>query len=458
MTMNISTLPSVPKGEARHAMRNENDAEGFDVKTLMKSKMLVKTSGAIASAIEEKNQPDVGEEQVSDNWQPPSTELHELLTQQQLQPAVRPHTVTLSASSDLNPPPMPLWSSAVEDAVRAHAGLQAPTEQLEPKAGRGAVEQLPVKADTKAAVHSTPAIADVVSKMQHVDQFSAVPAIGAAPKPGAVPLQSVTVISGQFAQTVTILPPVGPAAQARSKNDLAALREVAPRSDAEPATTVKLGKSPESAKASSIGDRQGPQPTAHQVSGGNVQAAGPESSQVFATPARQIVDAVDDEVSSLGARLKAQAVLAAENPASGKLPLLSRIKVDLNPASLGAVRIEIAMSAAGEVELNLITARETTAAMIEGGREEVLGGLQSRAVEVRGFTVNTGEIASNAQTGSHQEGSAARFSGHGDGQPSRHLLNGRGDGHGNETGQEKATPQGEAPQQTVRNSTSGIYI
>ena len=333
-----------------------------------------------------------------------------------------------------------------------------PTQQLEPKAGRGAVEQLPVKADTKAAVHSTPAIADVLSKMQHVDQFSAIPASGAAPKPGAIPLQSVTVISGQFAQTVTILPPVGPAALARAKNDLAALREVAPRSDAEPATPAKPGNNLETARVFSIGDRQGPQPSALQVSGGNVQAAAAEPSPVFATPERQIVDAIDDEVSSLGARLKAQAVLAAENPASGKLPLLSQIKVDLNPASLGAVRIEIAMSAAGEVELNLIAARETTAAMIEGGREEVLGSLQSRAVEVRGFSVNTAEMGINAQTGSHQEGSAARFSGHGDGQPSRHLLNGRGDGHGNETGQEKTTPQEEAPQQTVRNSGSGIYI
>ena len=36
MTMNISTLPSVPTGEARHAMRNENDAAGFDVKSLIK--------------------------------------------------------------------------------------------------------------------------------------------------------------------------------------------------------------------------------------------------------------------------------------------------------------------------------------------------------------------------------------------------------------------------------------
>ena len=87
--------------------------------------MLVKTSEAIESAVEEKNQPDAGEELVSDNQQLPSTELHELLTQQQLQPVARPHTVTLSASSELNPPSMPQWSSATEDAVRAHAGLQA---------------------------------------------------------------------------------------------------------------------------------------------------------------------------------------------------------------------------------------------------------------------------------------------------------------------------------------------
>lgn len=473
MTMNIPTLPLVPRGEARTTMRSENGAAGFDVKTLMRSKLAVEHSALLEAETEEKPQRETSEELPADGGQAPTTELHQLLTQQQPQPETISQTVNLSLSSRLSPSPIPQWSFTPENPVSVQSGLQAPTEQLPSKGGGGPlVMQVPVATDTKAAIIKAPAISDGLPGMQQVDKLSSLPApvptsirvadperiSGAAPKPGAIPLHSVTAISGQFAQSVKVLPPVGPTKQAPGKNEVAALTEVTPRLNVEPAVTTKFGNSSDKARLPSIADRPATQAMVQQTSATHVQAPGSEAAAFSASPERQIVEAIDDEVSTLGARLRAQTALPAENPASGKLPLLNQIKVELNPASLGAVRIEIAMSASGEVELNLITAKEATATMIASNREEVLGGLQSRAVEVRGFTVSTADMGSSTQTGSHPDGSAARFSGHGDGQQSRHLQNGRGDAYGSGSRQEATAEEGETLQQNMRNSGSGIYI
>ncbi len=530
MTMNIPMLPMVPKGETRHPMRNQPGAAEFDLETLLKNHAAVKVSGPPETASEEKPQPDADEEMVSDSGETSPVDLHQSMIPQPLQPLAGLQKESPLAVSNFNPSPMPVLKPAPEAAVKGQTSLLAPTEQLPYKDGRGAVEQIAVKAHAKAAVSHTPAIADALSKMQPVEQISAIQMSGNAPKARAIPVQSVTSVSGQFAQSVTILPSAAPIARAHSRNDPVSLNEVAARLDTgpskpvmfgssqepakpvmfgssqepakpvmfgsgqepakpvmfgsgqepakpvmfgnsqepakpvgfdssqEPAKPVRFGSGQEPAKGPSIGDRLTAHTLPHQSSGANVQTAGSEFSALFATPERQVIDAIEDEVSSLGARLKAQAALAAQNPDSGKLPMLSQIKINLNPGSLGAVRIEIAMSASGEVELNLLTAKETTATMIERSREEVLGGLQSRAVEVRGFTVSAVEMGSSTQTGSHQEGSAARFSGHGDGQQARHLPNGRGDGHGNATRPEETATEGETQQQAMRNTGSGIYI
>jgi hypothetical protein len=458
MTMNISTLPVLLKGEATHKMRNEDGAAEFDVKTLLKNKMAVRTSRPVETAIEEKSQPDADEDVAPDNGETSPIGLYQLLNPEQLQPAANSQTDRPPTTSKFNSSATPAWNLTSDAAVKVQTSLQAPPEQWPQRGGTGPVEQMAAKAETTAATNNSPAIADVLSKMQQVDQFAAASLSGSVARPRAIPVQSVTSISGQFAQSIKILPSSGPVAPATSKNEAALLDEVSAPLETELDTTAKFTSSLARAKVPAIGDRLNAQTLTHQLSGGNVQPAGTEFSAVFETPERQIIDAIDDEVSAVGARLKAQAALAVENPASGKLPLLSQIKVDLNPGSLGAVRIEIAMSTSGEVEVNVVTARETTALMIERGREEVLGGLQSRNVEVRGFNINSAETGSGTQAGSQQEGSAARFTGHGEGQQSRQVPNGRGEGQANGTGPEKNTTDEETLQQAVRNSGSGIYV
>ena len=458
MIMSISMLPVVSKGEARHTMRNEDGAAEFDVKTLLKNKMAVKTPRPDETVIEEKSRPDADEEIVPDNGETSPIVLHQLLNPEQLQPAANSRADSSPPFSKLYSSFTPAWNSTSDAAVRVQTRVQAPSEQLPLKGGTRPVEQMAAKAETIAATNNSPAIADALLKMQQVDQFAAASLSGSVPKPRAIPVQSVVSISGQFAQSVKILPSGGPVAPATSKNEVALPNGISAPLDTELDTTAKFGSSLDRAKVPSMGDRLNAQMLTHQLSGGNVQSVETGFSTVFKTPERQIVDAIDDEVSAVGARLKAQAALAVENPASGKLPLLSQIKVDLNPGNLGAVRIEIAMSASGEVEVNLVTAKEATAMMIERGREEVLGGLQARNVEVRGFNINTAETGNSTQAGSQQEGSAARFSGHGEGQQSRHVPNGRGDGQANGTRPESGTTDEETQRQAVRNPGSGIYI
>lgn len=458
MTMNISTLPVLPKGQAAHTKHNDAGAAEFDVKALLKTKMPLKMSGPVETAMEEKPQPSADEEASSDNAATSPIDLQHLLDPTQVQPQVSLQASSTPASSGNTSAVALAWNHTPDAAVRVQAALQAPQEQLLHTGGAKPVEQATAKAEAMVVTSNSPSIADALSKMQQVNQFAAASLSGSVPQPRAIPVQSITSISGQFAQSVRILPSSGPVAPAQGKIDVSSLREAADQMDTPPRTAVKVPNSLDRAKVPAIGDRLNAQPFTPQLSGGNVQAAGPEFSAVFETPERQVIDAIDDEVTIVGARLKAQAALAVENPASGKLPLLSQIKVDLNPGSLGAVRIEIAMSTSGEVEVNVVTAKEATAMMIERGREEVLGGLQSRNVEVRGFNVNTAETASGTQAGSQQEGSAARFSGHGEGQQSRHVPNGRGDGQANATGPEHNTTDEEMLQQAVRNSGSGIYI
>ncbi|MGI9514015.1 MAG: hypothetical protein ACR2OL_14015, partial [Anderseniella sp.] len=67
MTMNISTLPVLPKGEATHTKRIEDGAAEFDVKMLLKSKMSVNTSWSLEADIEEKSQPVADEQVAPDN-------------------------------------------------------------------------------------------------------------------------------------------------------------------------------------------------------------------------------------------------------------------------------------------------------------------------------------------------------------------------------------------------------
>lgn len=460
MTMNISTLSVVPRGEAPHAKRNEAGAAEFDVKTLLKNKVPVKMSGLVETANEEKPQPSADEGASSDNADTSPIDLQQLLGPAQVQPpanlqASRSPTSSRNPSSSAfawNPTPTP------DAAVKVQTALQPLQEQLLHTGGATRFEQVTARAEAIAVAMNSPSIADALSKMQQVNQSAAASPPGSVPQARVIPVQSVTSISGQFAQSVKILPSNGPVTPAQGKIDLSSFREAADPMDTRPDTAVKFVNSLDRAKVPAIGDRLNAQPLMPQLSGGNVQAAGTEFTAVFETPERQIIDAIDDEVTIVGARLKAQAALAVENRASGKLPLLSQIKVDLNPGRLGAVRIEIAMSTSGEVEVNVVTAKETTAMMIERGREEVLGGLQSRNVEVRGFSVNTAETGSGTQAGSQQEGSAARFSGHGEGQQSRHVPNGRGDGQANGTGPEQNTTDEETLQQAVRNSGSGIYI
>jgi len=458
MTMNISTLPVLPKGEAAHAKRNEAGAAEFDVKALLKNQVPVKMSGPVETAIEEKSHPDADEEASPDNAVTSPIDLQQLLDPTQVQPTVHLQAGS-SATSSENTSMSALARTATPDsAVRVQTALQGPQEYLLHTDGAKPVEQVTAKAEAVVITGNSPSIADALSKMQQVNQFAAASLTGSVPQPRAVPVQSVTSISGQFAQSVRILPSSGPVTPAQGKIEVSSLRETAEPMDTQPDTPVRFTNGLDRAKVPAIGDRLNAQPLTPQLSGGNVQAAGAEISAVFETPERQIIDAIDDEVTIVGARLKAQAALAVETPASGKLPLLSQIKVDLNPGNLGAVRIDIAMSASGEVEVNVVTAKETTAMMIERGREEVLGGLQSRNVEVRGFNVNTAETGSGTQAGSQQEGPAARFSGHGEGQQSRHVPNGRGGGQANETGPEHNTADEEPLHQAVRNSGSGIYI
>ncbi len=458
MTMNISTLPVLPKGEAAHTKRNDAGAAEFDVKTLLKTKMPLKMSGPGETAIEEKPKPSADEEASSDNAATSPIDLQQLLDPTQVQPPVNLQAGSTPASSGNTSASALAWNHTPDTAVRVQAALQAPQEQLLHTGGAKPVEQVTAKAEATVVTSNSPSIADALSKMQQVNQLAAASLSGSVPQPRAIPVQSVTSISGQFAQSVKILPSSGPVAPAQGKIDVSSLREAADLMDTQPDTAVKLPNSLDRAKVPAIGDRLNAQPLTPQLAGGNVQAAGSEFSAVFETPERQVIDAIDDEVTIVGARLKTQVALAVETPASGKLPLLSQIKVDLNPGSLGAVRIEIAMSTSGEVEVNVVTAKETTAMMIERGREEVLGGLQTRNVEVRGFNVNTAEPGSGTQAGSQQEGSAARFSGHGEGQQSRHVPNGRGDGQANGTGPEHNTTDEEMLQQAVRSSGSGIYI
>ncbi|MEO9875355.1 MAG: flagellar hook-length control protein FliK [Anderseniella sp.] len=458
MTMNISTLPVLPKGEAAHAKRNETGAAEFDVKALLKNQVPVKMSGPVETPIEEKSHPDADEEASPDNAVTSSIDLQQLLDPTQVQSTIHLQAGSSPTSSE-NISMSALARTATPDAaVRVQTDLQGPQDHLLHTDGAKSVEQVTAKAEAVIVTGNSPSIADALSKMQKVSQFAAASLTGSVPQPQAVPVQSVTSISGQFAQSVRILPSSGPVTPAQGKIEVSSLRETADPMDTQPDTPVRFSNGLDRAKVPAIGDRLNAQPLTPQLSGGNVQAAGAEISAVFETPERQIIDAIDDEVTIVGARLKAQAALAVETPASGKLPLLSQIKVDLNPGSLGAVRIDIAMSASGEVEVNVVTAKETTAMMIERGREEVLGGLQSRNVEVRGFNVNTAETGNGTQAGSQQDGPAARFSGHGEGQQSRHVPNGRGDGHANETGPEHNTTDEEPLHQAVRNSGSGIYI
>lgn len=458
MTMNISTLPVLPKGEAAHAKRNEAGAAEFDVKTLLKNKMPVKMMGPVETAIEDKPQPSADEDASSDNADTSPIDLQQLLDPAQVQPPADLQANSSPTTSGNTPASELARNRTPVAAIRVQTVLQAPQEQLLHTDGAKPVEQVTAKAEVMAVTSNSPSIADALSKMQQVNQFAAASLSGSVPQPRAIPVQSVTSISGQFAQSVKILPSSVPVTPAQGKIDVSFLGEAADPMDAQPDTAVRFANSLDRAKVPAIGDRLNAQQLTPQLFGGNVQTAGPEFTAVVATPERQIIDAIDDEVTIVGARLKAQAALVVENPASGKLPLLSQIKVDLNPGSLGAVRIEIAMSTSGEVEVNVVTAKETTAKMIERGREEVLGGLQTRNVEVRGFNVNTAETGSGTQAGSQQEGSAARFSGHGEGQQSRHVPNGRGDGQANGTGPEHNTTDEEMLQQAVRNSGSGIYI
>ncbi|MGI9514411.1 MAG: flagellar hook-length control protein FliK, partial [Anderseniella sp.] len=333
-----------------------------------------------------------------------------------------------------------------------------PVEQLRRKDSANPVEQVAVKAETMAAKSNSPPIADVLSKTHLLNQFAAAPVSGSVPQPRAVPLQSATSISGQFTRPAKTLPSSGPVAPAPGKIEVSLFNEAIDPMDRQVDTMAKFTSNLNRANVPTIDDRLNGQPMMPLLSGGNLQSVGPGFAAVLETPERQIIDAIGDEVSAVGARLKAQAAVGVESPASGKLPMLSQIKVDLNPGSLGAVRIEIAMSASGEVEVNVVTAKETTAMMIERGRDEVLGGLQSRNVEVRGFSINTAETGSGTQAGSQQESSAARFSGHGEGQQSRHVPNAKGDGEANDTGPEKATTDEETLRQAVRHPGSGIYV
>lgn len=466
MTMNILALPVLPKGEAAHAKRNEAGAAEFDVTTLLKAKMPVKTLGPVETAIEEKPQPDAEDEASSDNTETPPIDPQHLLGLTQVLPAI-----DLQVNSSPNRPSPPaapsasrnisasalVWNRPPDAAVIVQTAVQ-PQQQWLPTGGAKPIEQLTVKAEAVAVTGNSPSIADALSKMQQVNQFAAASLSGSVPQTRAIPVQSVTSISGQFAQSVRILPSSGPVMPAPGKVEVSSLGEVTDPMDTRPDTAVKFSHPLDRAKIPAAGDRPTAQPSMAALSSGNVQTAGPEFTAVVETPERQIIDAIDDEVTIVGARLKAQAALAVETPASGKLPVLSQIKVDLNPGSLGAVRIEVAMSVSGEVEVKVVTAKETTAMMIERGREEVLGGLQSRNIEVRGFNVNTADTGSGTQAGSQQEGSTARFSGHGEGQQSRHVPNGRGDGQANGSGPEHDTRDEEVLQQAVRDTGSGIYI
>jgi len=461
MTMNISALPVLPKGEAAHTKRNEAGAAEFDIKTLLKTSFPVKMPEPVEPAIEEKSQPDADEEASPDNADTPPIDPQHLLDPTQVLPVINLQAISSPSSptASINTTaPALAWNRAPDVAVSLQTAVQAPQQQVLPTGGSTPVEQVTVKAEAMAVKGNSPSIADALSRMQQVNQFAATSLPGSVPQARAIPVQSVTSISGQFAQSVKILPSSGPVTPAQGKIEVSSASEVADPKDTRPDTAVRVAHPLDRAKVPAVGDRSHTQPSMSPLSNGSVQAPGPEFTAVVETPERQIIDAIDDEVTIVGARLKAQAALVVESPASGKLPLLSQIKVDLNPGSLGAVRIEIAMSASGEVEVQVVAAKETTAMMIERGREEVLGGLQSRNVEVRGFNVNTAETGSGTQAGSQQEGSAARFSGHGDGQQSRHVPNGRGDGQANGTGPEQDTKGEETLQQAMRNSGSGIYI
>ncbi len=461
MTMNISALPALPKGEAAHTKRNEAGAAEFDVKTLLKTTIPVRMPGPVETAIEDKPQPDADEEASPDNADTPTIDPQHLPDPTPVLPAINLQSISLPSSSTFSrntTVPASAWTRAADVAVSVQTAVQAPLQQVLPTGGTKPAEQVTVKAEAMAVTGKSPSIADALTRVQQVSQIAATPLPGSVPQARTIPVQSVTSISGQFAQSVKILPSTGPVTPVQSKIELSPPGDVADAMDTRPDTAARIAHPLDRAKVPAVGDRSHALPSMPPLASGGVQTAGPQVTAVVETPERQIIEAIDDEVTIVGARLKAQAAPAVETQASGKLPLLSQIKVDLNPGSLGAVRIEIAMSASGEVEVQVAAAKETTAMMIERGREEVLGGLQSRNVEVRGFNVNIAETGSGTQTGSQQEGSAARFSGHGEGQQSRHVPNGRGDGQGNGTGSEQDTKGEETLQQAARNSGSGIYI
>lgn len=461
MTMNISALPVLPKGEAAHAKRNEGSPAEFDVKSLLKTTVSVKMPGPFEVTSEEKLRQDADEGALSDDMDTPPIDPQHLPDRAQVLPAISLQAISSAnspASSKGTPASALAWNRAAEVAVSVQTAVQAPQQQLLPAGGAKSVEQVTVKAEAMAVTGNSPSIADALSRMQQVYQLTAASLSGPVPQARAIPVQSLTSISGQFAQSVKILPSSGPVMPAQGKIEVSSPGEVADPMNTRSDTAVRFAHPLDRAKIPAIGDRSNAQPSMLPLSSGGVQAAGPEFTAVVETPERQIIDAIDDEVTVVGARMKAQAALAMETQASGKLPMLSQIKVDLNPGSLGALRIEIAMSASGEVEVKVVAAKEATALMIERGREEVLGGLQSRNVEVRGFNVNTAETGSSTQAGSQQEGSAARFSGHGEGQQSRHVPNGRGGGQADGTGSEQDKKGEETLQQAVRDPGSGIYI